>query len=58
MQVRSEFRHEAYLDRPNRSANTVHVEHGVARELMMIALVLALGVLAAVVILLPAAVSG
>lgn len=37
---------------------TVHVEHGVARELLLIALVVAMGVLAAVALLLPAMVTG
>lgn len=32
---------------------TVHVDHGVTRELLLIALVVALGVLAAVALILP-----
>lgn len=42
-------------DRPSK---TVPCEHGVARELLLIGLVVALGVLAALVILLPAMVTG
>ncbi|WP_338886426.1 hypothetical protein [Rhodococcus sovatensis] len=39
-------------------SKTVPCEHGVARELLLIGLVVAIGVLAAVVILLPAMVTG
>lgn len=49
MQVRSASRHEVH---------TVYVEHGVARELWLIASVVAMGVLAAAAIVLPAVVTG
>lgn len=39
-------------------SKTIPCEHGVARELLLIGLVVAMGVLAAVVILLPAMVTG
>ncbi|MDJ0392092.1 hypothetical protein QMK17_01940 [Rhodococcus sp. G-MC3] len=41
-----------------RESRTVHVEHGIARELLLIALVVALGMLAAAAIVLPALVTG
>lgn len=46
-----------HIDRDRGEGRTVHVQHGVTRELLMISLVVAMGVLAAAAILLPAVVT-
>ncbi|MGA9873290.1 MAG: hypothetical protein WBQ44_19385 [Rhodococcus sp. (in: high G+C Gram-positive bacteria)] len=43
-----------HAERPERTERPVPVEHGVTRELIMIASVVAMGILAAVAITLPA----
>nr|WP_296774675.1 hypothetical protein [Rhodococcus sp. (in: high G+C Gram-positive bacteria)] len=57
MQVRTDSRNASNPLLVGREAHTVHVEHGIARELLLIALVVALGVLATAAIVLPALVS-
>lgn len=57
MQVRTDARHQSRRD-GTAVDHTVHIEHGVVRELWLIALVVALGVLAAAAIVLPALVTG
>ncbi|MGB2951244.1 hypothetical protein C5142_20380 [Rhodococcus sp. BGS-1C] len=58
MQSSAQFRGTPPKGRRDRGeGRTVHVQHGVTRELLMIGLVVAMGVLAAAAILLPAVVT-
>jgi hypothetical protein len=58
MQVRIEPQRTGTFAPSDVRDHTEHVEHGVARELLMIGLVVAMGVLAAIAIVLPAVVTG
>lgn len=57
MQGRIDARNASRRDR-RATDHTVHIEHDVARELWLIALVVAMGVLATAAIILPALVTG